>query len=342
MGDGRQQGSKRPDFLALVKDGSRPPRVGHAGSETLTIGLDASRRLHEEMAEAIAETTATAHFGPAPVCDRGTLTMVTGAEAGSVYRLGSLSVAGRAPDCEIHIDHAGVSRRHARIFQETATAYVVQDLGSHNGTTVRGRPVTRSRLLDGDRIGFGPVFFRFALADEKEVLALKQRYESSVVDGLTGAINRKHFDDRLVVELAFAKRHRSDVSLLMIDVDHFKAINDGLGHQAGDAVLRQIALVIKSALRAEDVFARYGGEEFAIVARIGSSDAIAFAERIRRIVEEARLTHDSLPVPVTVSVGAATLADCNDPSVDQLLRLADAALYVAKAAGRNCCRRAMP
>jgi diguanylate cyclase (GGDEF)-like protein len=252
-------------------------------------------------------------------------------------------VAGRSPECDIHIDHAGVSRRHARISRESETEYVVQDLGSHNGTTVRGSLVTRCSLVDGDRIGFGPVFLRFALADEKEVLALKQRYEFSVIDGLTGAINRRHFDDRLVVELAYAKRHRTDLSLLMLDIDHFKAINDRLGHPAGDSVLRQVALAIKSALRAEDVFARYGGEEFAIIARgIASTEALAFAERIRRIVEEASFAHEGSPVSVTVSVGASTLSDCNEPSVDHLMRLADAALYVAKSGGRNCCRRALP
>jgi diguanylate cyclase (GGDEF)-like protein len=339
MQDGKQQGGKRPKVVALNNAPRAPVDVG----ATLPLDGDAAALLREEMAEAIAETTSTAVRGPAPVCDRGTLTMLTGTHAGSVYRLGDSSVAGRAPDCEIHIDHAGVSRRHARIVRESDTEYSVQDLGSHNGTTVRGLPVTRARLVDGDRIGFGPVFFRFALADEKEVLALKQRYESSVVDGLTGALNRKHFDDRLVVELAYAKRHRSDVSLLILDVDHFKTINDQLGHPAGDAVLRQLSAVIKAALRAEDVFARYGGEEFAIIARgIGSTEALAFSERIRRIVEDASFAHDGASVSVTVSVGAATLADCNEPSVDQLVRLADSALYVAKAAGRNCCRRVMP
>jgi len=89
-------------------------------------------------------------------------------------------------------------------------------------------------------------------------LALKQRYEFSVVDGLTGAINRKHFDNRLIIELAYAKRHQTEMSLLLLDIDHFKEINDRLGHQAGDAVLRQLAAAIKATLRLEDVFARYG------------------------------------------------------------------------------------
>jgi len=204
---------------------------------------------------------------------------------------------------------------------------------------VRGRTVSACPLVDGDRIGFGPVFFRFALADEKEVMALKQRYEFSVVDGLTGAINRKHFDDRLLVELAYAKRHRSDLSLLILDVDHFKAINDKLGHQAGDAVLKQLAATVKAALRMEDVFARYGGEEFAIIARgIGGVDALAFAERVRRLVEQRQFVHDETQVWVSVSVGIATLPRGDGMNAEELVRQADAALYAAKAAGRNCCK----
>ncbi len=276
-----------------------------------------------------------------PVCDRGTLTMVSGTEAGSLYRLGNTTVVGRSLDCQIKVHEAGVSRRHALITQSGETEYYVQDLGSRNGTTVRGRPVTRARLMDGDRIGIGPVFFRFALTDETEEMALKRRYESSVVDGLTGAMNRKHFDDRLIGELAFAKRHQADVSLMIIDVDHFKKINDRHGHQAGDTALRRLAAVIRSTLRVEDVFARYGGEEFAIIARgIDTKKSFAFAERIRLLVEKSQFLHKTMALPITVSIGVASLADCRDASVDQLISLADSRLYVAKASGRNCCRGA--
>jgi two-component system cell cycle response regulator len=276
-----------------------------------------------------------------PVCDRGTLTMVSGTEAGSMYRLGPTTVVGRSLDCQIKIHESGVSRRHALITQSGETEYYVQDLGSRNGTTVRGRPVTRARLTDGDRIGVGPVFFRFALADETEELALKRRYEFSIVDGLTGAMNRKHFDDRLIGELAYAKRHKAGVSLMIIDVDHFKKVNDRHGHQAGDAVLKRLAAVIRSTLRVEDVFARYGGEEFAIIARgIDNKHALAFAERIRVLVEKSPFVHKTVPILMTVSIGVASLADCRDASVDQLISLADSRLYVAKASGRNCTRGA--
>jgi two-component system cell cycle response regulator len=287
------------------------------------------------------ESTGTEDAIPSamPVCDRGTLTMVSGSEAGSVYRLGPSTVVGRSLDCQIKIHESGVSRRHALVTQSGETEYFVQDLGSRNGTTLRGRPITRARLVDGDRIGIGPVFFRFTLADETEEMALKRRYEFSIVDGLTGAMNRKHFDDRLIGELAFAKRHQADVSLMILDVDHFKKVNDRHGHQAGDAALKRLASVIRSTLRVEDVFARYGGEEFAIIARgIDGSKALAFAERVRTLVEKTAFQHKTMVFPITVSIGVASLADCRDASVDQLISLADSRLYVAKASGRNCSR----
>ncbi|MET0593688.1 MAG: GGDEF domain-containing protein [Polyangiaceae bacterium] len=323
---------KASDFLELAEE-----VTGTISRKSLQQALDVTMppaaNANDEEATAGTEDAIPSAM---PVCDRGTLTMVSGAEAGSVYRLGPSTVVGRSLECQIKIHESGVSRRHALITQSAETEYYVQDLGSRNGTTVRGRPVTRARLTDGDRIGVGPVFFRFALADETEEMALKRRYEFSIVDGLTGAMNRKHFDDRLIGELAFAKRHQANVSLMILDVDHFKKVNDLHGHQAGDAALKRLAAVIRSTLRVEDVFARYGGEEFAIIARgIDAKKAFAFAERIRTLVEKTQFLHKTLVLPITVSIGVASLADCRDASVDQLIALADSRLYVAKASGRN-------
>jgi diguanylate cyclase (GGDEF)-like protein len=277
-----------------------------------------------------------------PVCDRGTLTVVSGSEAGAIYRLGARTVVGRADDCEIRIQDAGVSRRHAIVVQESATEYFIRDLGSSNGITVRGRRVQASRIADGDRIGVGPVFFRFALADESEENALKQRYESSILDGLTGAMNRKHFDDRLLAELSHADRTGIDVSLVLFDVDHFKRINDTFGHPAGDEVLKRLASLLTRTLRLQDILARYGGEEFAIIARgISPSSALALGERVRNLVATTPFQCDTAPfVPVTVSVGIASVSECAEGNVTELIALADARLYAAKAAGRNCCRGA--
>ena len=157
-----------------------------------------------------------------------------------------------------------------------------------------------------------------------------------MLDALTGAYNRKHFAERLTSELAYAKRHKTPLSLLMFDLDHFKRINDTLGHLGGDHVLRSVAALVKKTLRAEDVFARYGGEEFAIIARgIDVEKAFLFGERVRAIIEMARLEFNKTPIPVTVSVGAASLVCCTDPSADGLVAKADERLYAAKRGGRN-------
>jgi len=165
----------------------------------------------------------------------------------------------------------------------------------------------------------------------------------ATTDALTGLLNRHALLESTGRELARTKRYGDELSVILLDVDHFKNINDRHGHPAGDSVLRQLATSIKATLRSEDVFARYGGEEFAIIARhIGSDEALAFAERIRQLIESTEFLHEETAISATVSVGVASLVDCTEPSADQLVRLSDSALYAAKAAGRNCSRRVTP
>ncbi len=134
-----------------------------------------------------------------------------------------------------------------------------------------------------------------------------------------------------------------------MDVDHFKQVNDQLGHPAGDHVLRELGSIVKHALRLEDVFARYGGEEFAIVSRsTDRAHGLLLAERLRHLIQSTTFEYEHQPsagpsqrrrIEVTVSVGIACLSDCGtDLTPDRLIRCSDVALYRAKAAGRNCCR----
>jgi diguanylate cyclase (GGDEF)-like protein len=270
---------------------------------------------------------------------RATLTLVSGPNAGAIYPLLlDENVIGRAKDVAIRIDDPGISRKHARIVRSGDQLYVLEDLESRNGTFVRGNKVAQHTLAEGDRLALGPsVEFRFGYTDEAEEGLLRRLYESSVLDPLTGAYNRKHFAERLASELAYAKRHKTPLSLLMFDIDHFKRVNDTLGHLAGDHVLRDVAGLVKKTLRAEDVFARYGGEEFAVIARgIDVERAFRFGERVRTIVEAARIEFNKTAIPVTVSVGVASIVCCGgDPTGDALIAKADERLYVAKRGGRN-------
>jgi two-component system, cell cycle response regulator len=268
-----------------------------------------------------------------------TLTVVAGPRVGAIFTLvDEETFIGRSGGCAIQIDDPGVSRRHAKIIRQSLVTCAVQDLESRNGTFVNGRQVASARLSEGDRLGVGDtIVLRFAFADEAEERHLRGLYESTVTDGLTGVFNRKHFNERLKAEIAYAKRHGTPLSLLMLDLDHFKKVNDTFGHLAGDQVLKMVTAAVKKTLRVEDIFARYGGEEFTIIARGADvAHTLPLAERVRSIVEKAKIEYDGISIPVTISIGIASLACCTrGGSVEELVSVADRRLYACKAAGRN-------
>ena len=243
---------------------------------------------------------------------------------------------GRSRDADIKIDEEGVSRDHAALAWEAGQVWIT-DLGSRNGTTVDEQLISRCPLSEGAEVRFGArTLYRFAFLDEHYEALLRQLYDSSVRDPLTGAYNRQYFDRRLRGEIAYAARHGTNVALCMIDLDHFKRVNDAFGHPAGDAVLRYVGAVAQSRLRNEDVFARYGGEEFGVILRgIEIDGAGRAAERLRGAIGGSAVTHDGRLIPVTISAGCATLRCCSGLRPEDLISAADRRLYLAKVAGRN-------
>lgn len=161
--------------------------------------------------------------------------------------------------------------------------------------------------------------------------------ELATHDGLTGCVNRTTFDAMLVNALQRGLRVDEPVSLLMLDLDHFKSVNDRYGHRAGDAVLRSFATVVRGQLRASDTLARVGGEEFAVILPgTDAAGAAHVAESVRAAVQSAAVDNQRGGVlRVTISAGVACAQGPNAPLADQLYQRADAALYKAKAAGRN-------
>lgn len=217
----------------------------------------------------------------------------------------------------------------------------LRDLGSANGTWVDGNRASEVRLADGNRVALGGgTVLKFAWADELEARWQMKLAESALLDPLTGVYNRRHAEDRIAAEIAAAARHGRALSLLMVDVDLFRRVNEAHGQGAGDEALKMLAFVLRGAVRREDVLARHGGEEFVVIAReTALPGGRALAERIRRAVQRSRFAWQaaedgpSAAIAVTVSVGVAELAPGRTGR--ELVEAAERAVALAKQAGRN-------
>jgi two-component system, cell cycle response regulator len=271
------------------------------------------------------------------VGERALLLRMDGVQAGSVIAVDQLPCTiGRHPTNTLRIDEESISRFHARISRDEE-GFFVEDLESRNGTFVGGERNRRHRLRDGAWLTFGAqVSFRFTVTDTREEHLLRRLYESSTRDALTQAYNRSHFDERLRAEIAFAARHKTEASLVMLDIDHFKKVNDTYGHPAGDIVLKELVTRAQRSLRAEDVFARFGGEEFGIILRgIHLRGAARLGERLRAALEGTPVDVGGQSIRVTLSAGCASVVCCEKASPEEIIRIADRRLYLAKSNGRN-------
>lgn len=267
--------------------------------------------------------------------------VLSGARIGQIYTLGDRScVIGRAEDADIILDDEGVSRHHAKIIHFANETTALKDLGSRNGTFVNGEPIKQRALENGDRIQIGSVtIFKFSYQDSLESEFQRHLYHSATRDALTGLCNRRYFDETLDREFSFAQRHRSQLSLLMFDVDHFKPVNDLYGHPEGDRVLSELGKLLGSIVRNEDAAFRIGGEEFAVIARQSDSQAAStLAERLRAAVADQLFRDPERTQPLTISVGFATYDPKRHPRSASLVAAADERLLEAKQSGRNCIR----
>ncbi|MBT3181869.1 MAG: GGDEF domain-containing protein [Deltaproteobacteria bacterium] len=272
-----------------------------------------------------------------PKDERAYILFISGPLIGKMYLLEeSTTIMGRAPDIDISISDSRISRKHLCIHLETGKA-IIEDMGSTNGTFVNGERVIRRVLENGDKVHISSdTFFKFAVGDAAERMFQEEMHQMANYDAVTGILNKHAFARRLREEFSYARRRKHSLSLMMIDIDFFKKVNDTYGHMAGDYVLNGVAQRIQSSLRDEDITARYGGEEFAIILRnTDAKDSMMLAERVRHLIEEKPFQFEDQSIPVTISVGVSTLKGDNFNSAKKLISYADECLYKSKADGRN-------
>jgi two-component system, cell cycle response regulator len=246
-----------------------------------------------------------------------------------------LITIGREATNTIQIDHENVSREHCKLEKIPPSIYI-QDLNSTNGTYLNDVPIKRERLRHGDLIKVGGVVFKFISGGNIEGLYQEEIYRMTITDGLTQVAKKRYLVEFLEREIARTIRFGRPLSVIMLDLDHFKEINDTYGHLAGDFILKEMCALLSKLVRREELLARYGGEEFVVaLPETALSTATTLAEKARRMVERHTFEFAGTVIAVTISLGCAELSPmAADPN--NFLRAADERLYEAKRNGRNC------
>ena len=268
------------------------------------------------------------------------LVIFIGQDSGKRHELkpGSMTI-GRSPEADITIEDDWASRIHCVIHWQD-DVFELEDRDSTNGIYVNTHKIKRIQVPPGVPIQVGHSLLKIEFKDEAELQLEQNLHRSASIDGLTGIFNRQYFMKRAAEEVAYAHRHHRLLGIIMIDIDHFKLINDTYGHQMGDFVLNQFASIINANKRPEDVFARYGGEEFIILPRgeLSQEGMHMHCERLRQTIEAAEFAFGDTRVRITISLGfhlAMVVKGDQEPSIDDWIGKADEALYRAKDLGRN-------
>jgi diguanylate cyclase (GGDEF)-like protein len=246
-------------------------------------------------------------------------------------------VLGRDPACGFTLQDLGVSWQHARIVPHGEADYILEDLHSTNGTRVNGAAVGGpQRLADGEKIFLGETVIRFSLADSIDVDFQSEVATLVGTDPLTGLESKRRFDEALDFAIRSAKESGGCVAMLMMDMDGVKQINDTHGHLFGAHVIGETGRIIARILGSRGTACRFGGDEFsAFLPGYDRDGGCRIAEEIRVAVEAAGLEKDGIPLSPTISLGVAAFPE-GGRRVLELVANADAALYRAKAQGKNC------
>jgi two-component system, cell cycle response regulator len=246
-------------------------------------------------------------------------------------------IIGRSSQCDITVDSTAASRKHCRV-QYLNDSWWIVDLGSLNGTYVNDRPISQHKahaLAHGERIQVGDTIFKHLAGDQADAAYADAIRTALVTDGLTQTTNDRTFRDELGVIVSRCRADGMVASLIVIDLDHFKSVNDRFGHPAGDRVLREFAQIVRSNVPSVFTVARVGGEEFAVLLPGQPAPlAASMAEKIRAAVAEHPFASPQGTLKLTASFGVAALG-AQPESATQWFERADQKLYQSKRGGRN-------
>ena len=244
-------------------------------------------------------------------------------------------VFGRDEICDFDVADEFASRRHVAFRWQRKECFIT-DLESTNGTFVNDERISHRKLEHGDQIHFGTQIFKFLSAEDVEATYHEAVFQMMTVDALTQTYNRRYFEDVFERETTRAIRYQRSLGLLILDLDHFKKLNDTYGHLVGDQVLKGVCQRISSRLRHDDIFARIGGEEFAVTFIEGTKQTVDLVgHELCELVNSSPIQTSRGEVKVTISVGGAFASGDDPAECLQLFESADANLYRAKAEGRN-------
>ncbi|MGQ9618986.1 MAG: diguanylate cyclase [Candidatus Aminicenantia bacterium] len=241
---------------------------------------------------------------------------------------------GRGIDVDFQLWDSKVSRNHLAIYfitdENGEKKILYEDLMSTNGTYVNDKFSRKGELKRGDRIRIGDTILKFEVMDELEQEFSKRLYKMAVTDSLTGLYNKEYFYDELRRQFHIAIRYGRELSLIMLDIDNFKNINDNYGHIAGDEALRNVAYAILEAVRFQDIISRFGGDEFCVLLPETSISGARFlGYRIKRAIEKLSIPSDKGSFKVSVSMGIVSTKGVMN-FIDFIKKVDDALLEVKK------------
>jgi two-component system, cell cycle response regulator len=266
------------------------------------------------------------------------LIIYDGDEIGGLHSLtADVTVIGRTAGCDIVIPESRVSRRHAIIRRVAAGGndFELVDLGSTNGTFVDGERVGQLALQRGHKVAIGGRILKFEMVDKTDISYQSRIVQMIHLDELTGLLTKRSLFRALEMELIRTERYHHPLSVLMMDLDHFKLVNDTHGHLVGSHCLAEVGALIREATRVTDVNGRYGGEEFvSYLPETDTAAALLVAERIRETMAKRSFQYHETFYQVRISIGIATFPS-HGTTVEGLIQAADIALYRAKSLGRN-------